>query len=478
MQKHLFIFLLTFFVVFIPHPVRANDSDLIINEIMYDFPESDDGSNSNPNHNLTQNPKIIPAGGFIILSHTPDIFLSDYFGFPGTIFKVAFSLANDESTLKLCSDSGNNCFQEISYQSSQGANGDGKTLEKDGSTYRPSFILNGTPGKDNSTINDRIMYSHDVFINEILPKPEDGSQNEYIELYNSGDIPIDLTSWQIDDIANGGASPYKIEQGKMIDPNEYLVFYKTQTKLTLNDKGDFARLLWPDGLEACSIPYSKAFEDQVYMRNPDGSWNWSIEATPLKSNILRNSQSLDFASSFDVFKIITIKTGEINSYLNKRVELLGKIVETQGDTFYLDDGSGKAKIYIQKSTNIDKPRMSKNDLVKVIGIVNKYGDSWRVLPKNQDDIVIISTKTKLSKTVSEQNAPKKVETEKILNTISSNTANNEIQKLFEEALNPNNQDNVSKTYTKPLFYIIIISSILLIGLVIQWILYNRRPKNV
>ncbi|MEK7143169.1 MAG: hypothetical protein AAB785_03105, partial [Patescibacteria group bacterium] len=67
----------------------------------------------------------------------------------------------------------------------------------------------------------------------------------------------------------------------------------------------------------------------------------------------------------------------------------GEVVETSGSTFWLDDGSGKAKIYIQAKTGIDKPEMHKGDIFEVVGIVNLYRDVFRILPQKQADIKLI-----------------------------------------------------------------------------------------
>ncbi|MGC8838334.1 MAG: carbohydrate binding domain-containing protein, partial [Anaerolineae bacterium] len=58
-----------------------------------------------------------------------------------------------------------------------------------------------------------------VRLNEFLPAPQavdwngDGQANaddEWIELYNLGTQPVDLGQWMLDDVADGGTSPYRI----------------------------------------------------------------------------------------------------------------------------------------------------------------------------------------------------------------------------------------------------------------------------
>lgn len=83
-----------------------------------------------------------------------------------------------------------------------------------------------------------------------------------------------------------------------------------------------------------------------------------------------------------------IATGEVGEntegYL---VELSGVITKSSGETFFIDDGSGEARVYIKASTGIEKPRTKKGDEIRVLGIVSQYDDNYRVLPRYQSDLV-------------------------------------------------------------------------------------------
>ncbi|MCL5004258.1 MAG: lamin tail domain-containing protein [Patescibacteria group bacterium] len=92
-----------------------------------------------------------------------------------------------------------------------------------------------------------------------------------------------------------------------------------------------------------------------------------------------------------------ILTGEATeNYEGSLVKVEGKLEEQSGDTFYLNDGSGRVKVYIKDSTGIVKPKLSSGDLVKVVGIVSQYGllksgdRNYRILPRFQSDIVNIT----------------------------------------------------------------------------------------
>ena len=67
-----------------------------------------------------------------------------------------------------------------------------------------------------------------VYINEILSSNAsfpnaDGRCCDYIELFNSADYPIDLTGFQLGDIAGSGR--YAFPSGTVIQAHSYLVVY-------------------------------------------------------------------------------------------------------------------------------------------------------------------------------------------------------------------------------------------------------------
>jgi hypothetical protein len=90
-----------------------------------------------------------------------------------------------------------------------------------------------------------------------------------------------------------------------------------------------------------------------------------------------------------------IGTGErLDNWEGRFVEVEAEVVETSGDTFYLDDGSGWIKVYIKESTGIDKPPMRRGDLVRVKGIISQWGqhkdgsDNYRLMPRYAEDLVV------------------------------------------------------------------------------------------
>lgn len=163
--------------------------DLAINEIMYDLEGSDtlsgksrewievynnsgreitltggsggwrfnDGSNHLLNEPAAQGSMVIPAGGYAILAGDAALFLADHSGFGGTIIDTVMSLKNTSATLKISVSDGT-IIDELTYDSSWGANGNGKTLERksasggsnDSANWAQSSAPGGTPGAANN----------------------------------------------------------------------------------------------------------------------------------------------------------------------------------------------------------------------------------------------------------------------------------------------------------------------------------------
>ena len=143
---------------FIPIIVSAQ---VMITEIMYDLEGTDTGREwievynagassvdladwklfeANTNHRLTaQSASVIPAQGFAIIADNIEKFLTDNPGFSGILFDSAFSLSNEGETLVL-RDGSVSDVDTVSYTSSIGANGDGKSLQKSGLNWIAAFI--------------------------------------------------------------------------------------------------------------------------------------------------------------------------------------------------------------------------------------------------------------------------------------------------------------------------------------------------
>ncbi len=104
---------------------------------------------------------------------------------------------------------------------------------------------------------------------------------------------------------------------------------------------------------------------------------------------VENSDSLQVTGIVKELKARAIKTSEIGENTEgSLVMIAGPVVSSSGDTFFVDDGSGGARIYIKESTGILKPRMRKGDFVTITGIVSQFDETYRLMPRYQDDLVV------------------------------------------------------------------------------------------
>jgi len=63
---------------------------------------------------------------------------------------------------------------------------------------------------------------------------------------------------------------------------------------------------------------------------------------------------------------------------------------------WLDDGTGRAKVYLRASTKIRKPFIERGTIITVVGIVSQHttsrddpsADDYQLLPRYQNDLII------------------------------------------------------------------------------------------
>ncbi len=89
-------------------------------------------------------------------------------------------------------------------------------------------------------------------------------------------------------------------------------------------------------------------------------------------------------------------TSLLEPYEGMLVMLQGQAVRFKGrTTFWVDDGTDPAKVYLRGSTGIKKPFIEPGTPMTVVGIVSQYSDQdnpsrddYRLLPRYQNDLVL------------------------------------------------------------------------------------------
>jgi hypothetical protein len=149
-----------FFLLTLCVPLLVS-ADVIINEFLYDAPGTDTdqeyvellntGSapvdltkwkiNDGSSHTFNVPPKnggtgssTIAPGGYVLLVDNAANFISAHSGVSGTVIDTVLSLANLSGTISLLDDSGT-IVSTVSYTKDQGGNGDGNSLQKNGSSW-------------------------------------------------------------------------------------------------------------------------------------------------------------------------------------------------------------------------------------------------------------------------------------------------------------------------------------------------------
>lgn len=160
--------------------------------------------------------------------------------------------------------------------------------------FCPILILNVT---DEVGLNDSYEFevkcsfmNNLLRISEVLPHPKkrdwnkDGKQSisdEWIELYNGSEDAMLLDGWALRD----SSGKIFLLDGLNIKPKGYLILFKSDTKISLNDDGDTLQLINPAGAieSQVIIPASKKYEDISYVLNRK-SWQWTTTPTPGAQN--------------------------------------------------------------------------------------------------------------------------------------------------------------------------------------------------
>lgn len=160
--------------------------------------------------------------------------------------------------------------------------------EEPDQTYEPDDTPKETPQKQTSP-----KYKpNSILITEILPNPNEG--DEFIELFNNTEKPIDLKDWKLQD-ASG--KTYAIDDfdvtiqsaNTSIEPQQYVFITQTTSHISLNNSGgDELWLLDPGGtvIDAVSYP-DKAPTGVAYALDAEEEyWTWTSTPTPGKTNII------------------------------------------------------------------------------------------------------------------------------------------------------------------------------------------------
>lgn len=133
-------------------------------------------------------------------------------------------------------------------------------------------------------------------INEFLPNPSgDEKTDEWIELYNNSDQPIDITGFQLRDSVEShlfSVTADHLPNSSIIDPQSYLLIFPQDTnKFSLNNSSQEEIYLYNNSTTSAQlldhISYNGSSEDKTWGRIPDGVGDLvaNLKPTPGQANL-------------------------------------------------------------------------------------------------------------------------------------------------------------------------------------------------
>ncbi|MEI7750316.1 MAG: lamin tail domain-containing protein [Candidatus Moraniibacteriota bacterium] len=127
-----------------------------------------------------------------------------------------------------------------------------------------------------------------VIINELFPNPvQKGEGNEWIELRNTGNVPVSLIGWMLQ--SGSGKFTWTADLSAVqsgISAGGFLVIERALSKLALRNTDGAVRLFAPDGKATMdTVTYDKTIEEASYGLFEPGRFRWSETLTPGSENI-------------------------------------------------------------------------------------------------------------------------------------------------------------------------------------------------
>ena len=248
------------------------------------------------------------------------------------------------------------------------------------------------------------VYSDAVAINEFLPDPNGSdTDNEFIEVKNTGGSAVGLAGWQLDD-ADGGSTPYTVPDGVTLGAGALRSFARSETKIALNNTGDTVRVLDPAGAVKASFVYgTTAAEGQSYNRQGSG-YVVSTTVTAGAENVITKPKDDDEEEAAEDEEasagrvagesVVVVELKDI------REEEVGTMIETEG-VISAPPGVLGAKILYLAGSGVqvyfyaeDYPELKLGDKVKVVGELGTSLGEYRLKLAQASDIKVVSAAEK------------------------------------------------------------------------------------
>lgn len=207
-------------------------------------------------------------------------------------------LTNSAETLELF-DSSNSKQDEASWTS---ASSGASYVEDPADAYADWITTAGpTPGSSNSGATAPTYFASDLIISEVMPNPWPSYDNEswpggeWVEVYNNGNTPFDVSGWNLTDSAGNIIT---LNENHMLGfdaadsntwtlgANEYALVAVNSTNAygVLNNGQEELFLKWPNGTISEKVSWSKAHSGMSLIKGSSGAMQPAVFPTPSEAN--------------------------------------------------------------------------------------------------------------------------------------------------------------------------------------------------
>jgi hypothetical protein len=127
-------------------------------------------------------------------------------------------------------------------------------------------------------------HASSIAINEIFAQGK-GKRPDWIEVYNQGNVPVDLGGYTLTD-SRKKPRRWVIPESTIIRPHDFLLFFadkkdfENHTNFKLDAGGEFVGLYDPSGKCIDAFAYTNLPEPGSWARFPDGGKTWSFCTMP------------------------------------------------------------------------------------------------------------------------------------------------------------------------------------------------------
>ena len=229
-----------------------------------------------------------------------------------------------------------------------------------------------------------------LVVSEVFPNPPGADTEEFIELYNPTDTPIDISFFRLDD-SDGGSRPYHIPAGTIIQPDTYEVFFRDETRLALNNSSDSVRILYPDHTVALELLFDDIVDGASYAF--DGQdWCWTVSSTPGALNYCEvalsgRASKIAKGSAAVSVPLSQLRDADVGDRVITRgvVSVLPGVLSSQYMYISQTDMPG-VQVYLY---NKSFPSLLVGDMIEVTGELSEVQGETRIKIKEATDIDIV-----------------------------------------------------------------------------------------